>query len=104
MSWADNYVTKLKLGESVSFRPRGDSMVPKIYSGQRVHLVPVGADTLLVPGDIVLCRVAGAQYLHMIKTMDGVRYQITNARGKINGWTTRDKIYGRVIEIEENRR
>jgi hypothetical protein len=26
MSWATSYIAKLKLGETVSFRPRGNSM------------------------------------------------------------------------------
>ena len=104
MAWADNYIETLRRGEEVSFRPRGNSMVPKIYSGQLVRLAPVRDDTLLVPGDIVLCRVEGEQYLHLIKTMQGRRYQIANAKGHVNGWTGRDKIYGRVIEIEEVRR
>lgn len=105
MGWADNYIAKLALGEDVSFRPRGNSMSPKIKSGQ---LVTVSPDlTLLVVGDVVLCKVGGRQYLHFLKarktemTKDSakVSYQICNARGFTNGWTT--TIYGRVTNIEE---
>ena len=34
MGWATGHIAKLKAGETVSFRPRGDSMVPKIRSGE----------------------------------------------------------------------
>jgi hypothetical protein len=32
MGWATGYIAKLQAGETVSFRPRGSSMVPKIGS------------------------------------------------------------------------
>jgi hypothetical protein len=34
MGWAQGHITKLRQGETVSFRPRGHSMAPKIESGQ----------------------------------------------------------------------
>jgi hypothetical protein len=34
MGWAAAYIEKLNRGESVSFRPRGNSMTGKIESGQ----------------------------------------------------------------------
>lgn len=30
MSWAASYIAKLKIGETVSFRPRGNSMQGKL--------------------------------------------------------------------------
>ena len=33
MGWATGHIAKPKAGETVSFRPRGDSMLPKIHSG-----------------------------------------------------------------------
>jgi hypothetical protein len=35
--------------------------------------------------DIVLCRVSGNQYLHLVKAIQGERFQIGNKRGGING-------------------
>jgi len=66
MGWATPYIEKLKHGETVQFRPRGNSMVGKIESGQLCTVVPVRAGNLNV-GDIVLCKVNGFQYLHLIK-------------------------------------
>ena len=61
MGWATRYIEKLRAGESVSFRPRGQSMTGRIESGQLCTVVPVDPDTLCV-GDIVLCKVAGNEY------------------------------------------
>jgi len=93
MSWANRYIEKLMLGETVQFRPRGNSMSGKIESGQLVTVVPLGDATLRI-GDIVLCRVNGAQYLHLVKAISGERFQIGNNRGRINGWTSRRNIFG----------
>jgi len=100
MSWADNYIAKLLKGETVQFRPRGNSMVPLINSGDLVTVVMATKGTVKV-GDIVLCKVKGSQYLHLVKAIDGDRYQIGNNRGGINGWTPGGNIYGRVTKVEE---
>ena len=84
MGWAAHYIEKLKQGETVSFRPRGGSMTGKIESGQLCTVAPADPDSLAV-GDIVLCRVNGAEYLHLIKAIQGPRFQIGNNRGRING-------------------
>src|SRR5271157_5161135 len=100
MSWADNYVRKLLAGETVQFRPRGNSMAPLIDSGDLVTLVMATKGTVKV-GDIVLCKVKGAQYLHLVKAIDEERYQIGNNRGGINGWAQGSNIYGRVTKVEK---
>ena len=41
MGWAANHIARLKAGEAVSFRPRGNSMVGKIESGQLCTVVPI---------------------------------------------------------------
>lgn len=99
MGWADGHIPRLARGETVQFRPRGNSMVGKIESGQLCTVAPVG-DHLLAVGDIVLCRVKGAQYLHLIKAIQGARFQIGNNRGGINGWITQRQIFGRLIAVE----
>ena len=50
--------------------------------------------------DIVLCRVKGNQYLHLVKAIQGERFQIGNNRGGINGWVTRRQIFGRLVKVE----
>jgi hypothetical protein len=49
---------------------------------------------------IVLCRIHGNEYLHLVKAIQGGRFQIGNNRGFINGWIRAGAIYGRCIRIE----
>ena len=98
MGWATEYIARLQRGETVQFRPRGHSMRGKVESGQLCTVVPV-SDALHV-GDIVLCKVNGRQYLHLIKAIQGDRYQIGNNRGRVNGWITRGSIYGKCVRVE----
>jgi hypothetical protein len=99
MGWASEHIARLQRGETVQFRPRGNSMRGKIDSGQLCTVAPVDPTTLEV-GDIVLCKVNGRQYLHLIKARNGDRFQIGNNRGRINGWTSHNSIYGKCVRIE----
>src|SRR5262245_4050756 len=98
MSWATEHIAKLKDGETVQFRPRGHSMSGKIESGQLCTVAPIAGP--LQVGDIVLCKVNGRQYLHLIKAIQGERFQIGNNRGHINGWVSRNGIFGKCIRVE----
>jgi hypothetical protein len=100
MAWATQYIAKLQEGETVQFRPRGNSMAGKIESGQLCTVVPVDDPSELAVGDIVLCKVNGSQYIHLIKAIQGPRFQIGNNRGRVNGWITANSIYGKCIRIE----
>lgn len=97
MGWATGHIERLKAGETIRFRPRGNSMTPRIKSGQLVEVAPVTR----VPekGDIVLCRVNGADYLHLVSAVQGDRFQISNNHGHVNGWIGRDRIYGFLVEV-----
>jgi hypothetical protein len=99
MSWASPYIARLQQGETVQFRPRGHSMQGKIASGQLCTVQPVDASTLQV-GDIVLCKVNGRHYLHLVKAVQGGRFQIGNNRSKINGWVSGSSIFGKCVRIE----
>lgn len=101
MGWAIPYITKLKNGETVSFRPRGHSMSGKIESGQLCTVAPVTNYADLRKGDIVLCKVGGSEYLHLIKAIQGARFQIGNNRGRINGWIGANSIFGELIKVED---
>jgi hypothetical protein len=98
-------MAKLAAGEVVAFRPRGASMSGKIESGQLCTVEPIGDAAMLAVGDIVLCKVKGNDYLHLIKAISrasaGQRFQIGNNRGFINGWISAGSIFGRCIEIEK---
>ena len=74
-------------------------MKGKIESGQLCSVAPVDTSTLRV-GDVVLCRVRGAEYLHLVKAINGKRFQIGNNRGGINGWIGPGSIFGKCIRIE----
>ena len=100
MGWASALIARLKVGETVTFRPRGASMSGRIESGQLCTVEPVLDHTNLEIGEIVLCKVNGNEYLHIIKARQGDRFQIGNNRGFINGWVGVNAIYGRCIKIE----
>lgn len=101
MGWATPYIAKLKNGETVSFRPCGNSMQGKIESGQLCTVEPIADFSRLQKGEIVLCKVNGAEYLHLIKAINGKRFQIGNNRGRINGWIGANSIFGKCIKIED---
>lgn len=100
MGWASGHISRLQQGETVSFRPRGSSMKGKIESGQLCTVAPVDPATLAI-GDIVLCRVRGAEYLHLVKAIQGNRFQIGNNRGYINGWIGASGIFGKLVAVVE---
>lgn len=99
MGWADAAIEKLQKGEEAQIRPRGNSMAGKVESGQLVTLKPF--DTLqYVVGDVVLVKVKGRVYLHLIKAIAGGRFLIGNNKGHDNGWTGTSNVYGKAVSIE----
>ena len=100
MSWAMYAKEALRRGETVSIRPRGHSMSGKVNDGDLVTLAPCDPDTLRV-GDIVLVRVHGTDYLHLIKAVKQGRFLIGNNRGGTNGWVGKQAIYGIAIKVEQ---
>ncbi|MBC8738512.1 hypothetical protein F6X40_17200 [Paraburkholderia sp. UCT31] len=99
MGWATKYIEELRLGKTIVIRPRGRSMEGLISSGSLVTVEPRG---IRIPqkGDIVLCKVAGQQYLHIVKDADGQgSYLIGNNRGGMNGWTSLNEIFGFCVDI-----
>lgn len=111
MGWATHYIAKLKAGETVQFRPRGHSMKGKINDGQLVTVVPL-TDEFPEEGDVVLCKVNGREYLHLVKAVTAVceeegtslvrrpRYLIGNNKGGTNGWTSAANVFGKVVKVE----
>lgn len=76
-------------------------MSPRILSGALVRLEPLGERPPAV-GEVVLVRVSGTVYLHLVKAVNAGRVQIGNNRGRINGWTGVDKVYGRAVRIDNS--
>jgi hypothetical protein len=103
MPWADRHIEALQAGSTVQFRPHGNSMAGRISSGQLVTVAPLSSDP--AEGDAVLCRVRGAQYLHIVKATRGAaddrQFLIGNNRGGINGWVSRNAIFGIVQKVED---
>jgi SOS-response transcriptional repressor LexA len=98
MSWATKHIELLKKGTTVQFRPKGNSMSGKIESGQLCTVVPIKVEELS-KGDIVLCKVKGNQYLHLVKAIKNNQCLIENNKGYENGWTS--QIYGKCIKVED---
>ena len=71
----------------------------RIESGQLCTVAPVATHVLNV-GDVVLCKVKGHEYLHLIRARRGDQFQIGNNRGGINGWISGHAIYGKCIQVE----
>jgi len=92
-----NYkLDRLQSGETFITSEKGNSMSPRIKSGQEHKLSPATIDDINV-GDIVYCKVKGNFYTHIVKAKGEKGCLIGNNRGGINGWTK--CIYGKVIEI-----
>ncbi len=70
-----------------------------VNDGDRVTVAPCDPATLEV-GDIVLVRVHGTDYVHLIKAKQQQRFLIGNNRGGINGWVGSNAIYGKVVAVE----
>ena len=76
-------------------------MSPRIRSGDLCTVEPITpASPPIQAGDVVLCRVRGAEYLHFVKAVQGDRFQIGNNRGGINGWIGANGIFGRLTSVE----
>jgi hypothetical protein len=99
MSWAKFAIEALREGKTTQIRPRGHSMKGKVNDRDLVTLEPCETDKLKV-GDIVLVRVRGNDYLHLIKAVGQGRFLIGNNRGCINGWVGHNCIYGIATKVE----
>lgn len=93
-------VPALQQGRTVRFRPRGNSMRPRIESGALCTVAPLAASDEIQIGDVVLCRVHGRIFFHLVTAIHQGRYRIGNNHGHTNGWTTRAHVYGRLVRVE----
>ena len=87
----------LMSGEMCYVTGYGNSMTPKLKSGETVIMEPVTSETVLKRGDIVLVKVNGRYYCHLISAIKGNTFQISNNHKHVNGWVSRNKIYGKMI-------
>ena len=77
-------------------------MTPRVRSGAACELEPVTDAALLRRGDIVLVKVKGTVYLHLITALEKERVQIGNNHGRINGWTQKTNVYGRLTRVNNS--
>jgi len=102
MGWADKHIKALKRGETVTFRPQGRSMEPRIVSAQEVTVRPWNGEPSSMSGvklgDVVLCEVGGNQYLHIVKSVKMGGCIIGDNHGRINGFTPYSCIYGVMVK------
>lgn len=100
--WASPYIQKLQAGETVQFRPRGYSMRGRVENKSLCTVAPLSGPPS--EGDVVLCRVNGNSYLHLVKAVKTergkLRYLIGNNVGHDNGWIGLNGIYGVLIRNE----
>jgi hypothetical protein len=101
----DAYKARLRAGENVKFRESGSSMVPKIYSRQECEYAPVTSPDQVSKGDIVWCKVKGNHYTHLVSAKrveaDGKSsFQISNNKGRVNGWIGIENIFAPVVAVE----
>lgn len=89
-----NILSRILEGETVTFETSGNSMTPKINSGDTVTVSPITPDHEFKRGDIVLVKVRGNLYLHLVSAIERDRVQISNNHGRVNGWTLKTNVFG----------
>ncbi len=100
MGWAANHIAQLCKGNTVTFRPRDDSLTGRITAGQLCTVGPVDPAAIEI-GDIVLCRVKKFEFLHLVQAIHEDRFQIANNHGVVDGWISGENVFGRCINIED---
>ena len=72
-------INHLLNGETVIVGGKGNSMTPKLKSGEYVIVEPITENTKIKKRDIVLCKVRGNIYLHLVTGISGnlIRFPIT---------------------------
>jgi hypothetical protein len=98
MSWATRPKEGLQRGETVRFRLSGNSMRGRVPSGAMMTVEPIAGEVEV--DDVVLCKVRGVHYLHLVKARQGDRYLIGNNIGGTNGWIGRGGIFGRLVSAD----
>jgi hypothetical protein len=91
-------VEALQKGKPIITSEKGNSMTPRIKSGQEHELSPVESWEECGVGDVVFCKVKGNYYTHLVTGKQKDRgLCISNNHGHVNGWTK--IVYGKVTKI-----
>eukprot|EP00929_Paragymnodinium_shiwhaense_P045241 TRINITY_DN23138_c0_g1_i1.p1 TRINITY_DN23138_c0_g1~~TRINITY_DN23138_c0_g1_i1.p1 ORF type:complete len:418 (+),score=59.55 TRINITY_DN23138_c0_g1_i1:146-1399(+) len=95
---------RLQAGETVQFRGGGNSLHPRIKSGECCKYTPVFSHEDVKEKDIVFCQIKGRYWGHMVKKKTFVggtneyEYTISNIHGWENGTIPLGNVYGKVID------
>lgn len=102
MEMRESMAKQVAEGDGVLFKPRGNSMRPIINSGALIVVEPPADPSTLEVGDVVLVRVSGATYLHLVDAvdLDRQRVRIANNRSHVNGWAPFRQLHGICSELE----
>ena len=100
--YVQSVIADLQVGKTImNYREGGNSMTPRIRNGQKQTLVPIRDLAEIKVGDIVLCKVHGSIFTHLVK---GIRnnkgkteFLIGNNHGHVNGWTK--QVYGKSVDV-----
>ena len=98
------YQRRLQNGETVQFRGGGNSLAPRLRSGEMRKFLPVKSHDDLKSKDIVFCTIKGRYWTHLLKKKtfvggaDEFMYTISNIGGHENGTIPLANIYGKVID------
>ena len=104
----ENFVLKTLLDKGeVIWKPKGNSMTPKVNSGDQVKVINCLPQAFRV-ADVAYAKVRGSYYLHLVSAIDTsagtgylARYQISNNHGHINGWTDAKNMFGILVQVED---
>ncbi len=77
------------------------SMRGVIKHGQTLTMSPIAQPQEIRVGDIVLVKWHNGYINHLVGEIQGNRFLIVNAVGKVNGWVDGSDIMGRVTQIIE---
>ena len=91
----------LRQGKTCVVVGYGNSMTPLLESGEAVIMEPVDEETKLKKGDVVLVKVKGHYYCHLISAIRRKSFQISNNHKHVNGWVSRKNIFGRMVSKEK---
>lgn len=101
--WAEEALRELQAGRAIAVRPRGHSMDGRVADGDSVTIESCAAGDL-VAGDIVLARIQGRRYshlvLHLVIAREENRFLIGNNRGRLDGWVTAEEVFGKVTGVQ----
>ena len=77
-------------------------MKPLMSPGDSLHIKKVDVAKLRT-GDAVFCKVHGGLQVHKISAIDAAtnRFQISNARGYINGWISANNVFGLCVQVDD---